>query len=200
LRLLLIIVILFCCRGIFSQTLRTISSYEKRWALAHPFAALKVKKIHKKCMPLYLQVKKARLLDTLINGGKLDAFRHSFFMAAFAQKIKAKKVRKLGAAHEKGNYKQFLKGKVEEGDPADSLSCAMDLLNNEVGIRIGSVNKTLSLEELKTVLVTAVKKGETVYMKRNASGKYLDCDNNIILQENYTGKWIVPKCLQSTDK
>ena len=85
-----IVFIFFFCIC-FAQKLSKRSSYEKRWALVHPFAALKVKKIYKKCLPFYEEIKSANTLDPYKNGGKQDAFRHTFFMAAFAQKIKTKK-------------------------------------------------------------------------------------------------------------
>ncbi|MGZ4100232.1 MAG: DUF6973 domain-containing protein, partial [Bacteroidia bacterium] len=109
------------------------SKYEWCWAFSHPIAAIKVKHISKTCYAVYKHDLTIReQLDTFSNGGKLDAFRHVFFMAAFAQKVKTKKLRKLGIAHEKGNYQAFLHSKKEEGEIADSISTVMDLQNNEV--------------------------------------------------------------------
>ena len=194
------IVFIFLFVEIWSQKIGSRSRYEKCWAFTHPFAALKVKKIYKTCVPIYEEVKKIKALDTFENGGKLDAFRHTFFMAAFARKIKTKKIRKLGMAHEKGNYAHFLKNIKEEGELADSLSTVMDLKNNELGFKIGSTNKKRDLSELKDLVTEEIKKGEAVYFKRNSSGQYLNCNGETILLENYKNKWFIPKCLIRTNE
>jgi hypothetical protein len=199
-RVLLFTVFIFLSAFIFSQKLSARSRYEKRWAFVHPFAAIKVRKVYKKCLPVYQEIKNTNALDKYKNGGKLDAFRHSFFMAAFAQKIKVKKIRKLGIAHEKGNHSNFLKGITEEGELADSLSCEMDLKNNELGFRIGHENKTIELFKLADLVITEIRKGEALYFKRNYSGNYLTCEGEIIKLEDYKGKWSVPKCLIPTDR
>ncbi len=184
----------------FAQSLKGISRYEKRWALFHPFAAIKVKKITKKCWPHYSNVKTKQVLDTYESGGKLDAFRHVFFMAALSQKIKPRKLRKLGIAHEKGNYKQFLNDQNEQGEQPDSLGTLMDLKNNEVGFGIGKENKKISLEDLKLKVISTIKSGDAFYFKRNTNGDYLNCNDQIIDLRNYSGKWFVPKCLVKTNE
>ncbi|MBA2611288.1 MAG: hypothetical protein H0U95_04900 [Bacteroidetes bacterium] len=168
------------------------------WSAWHPVAALKVKKIHKKAMILFKNDDNKLLLDNYTNGGKLDAFRHVFFMAAFSQKINIKKLRKLGIAHEKGNYHQFLKQTKENDEAPDSLSNVMDLTNNELGFKIGSENKKKTLEELKQEVIKEIKEGKAVIMKRQQNGKYVDCNNKIIDAGIYKGKWFVPKCLVSS--
>ncbi|MBI2723402.1 MAG: hypothetical protein HYX39_14610 [Bacteroidetes bacterium] len=190
----------------FLLLLTWLSSAQKRslpewlWALSHPFAALKVKKISKECYRIYTTDKIIITeLDHFSNGGKLDAFRHVFFMAAFSQKIKIKKLRKLGKAHEKGNYKQFLKSSVEDGEVPDSLSSVMDLKNNEVGFVNGTENKTVSLENLRSIIITKIKAGEAFIMKRKINGLYIDCSGAIINTALYKGKWTIPKCLVPSD-
>jgi hypothetical protein len=183
-----------------AQNFKTLSSYEKRWAIAHPFAALKVRTIYKKCWPLYEFMSKKNELDRFSSGGKLDAYRHVFFMAAFSQKINPKKIRKLGKAHEKGNYKAFLKNKKENDETPDSLSCVMDLLNNELGIKTGRANKRINLSDLSALSVSEIKKGNAIYFKRNAKGEYITCSDEFIDLKNYVSKWFIPKCLISSDK
>ena len=168
---------------------------EVLWAIWHPVAALKVKKINALARVVYNQPDVKTALDNLNNGGKLDAFRHTFFMAAFAQKIKVKKLRKLGIAHEKGNYHQFLNHKNEEGEISDSQSNAMDLSNNELGFIIGHENKKLNLEDLKLLVIKEINAGKALVMKRSAQGLYVDCENNVIDLKKYSGRWLVPKCL-----
>lgn len=174
------------------------SKQEVCWALWHPFAALKVKKIKKKADVIYNRPEIKARLDSYSGGGKLDAFRHVFFMAAFAQKIKIKKLRKLGVAHEKGNYKQFLKQKTENGEVPDSLSNVMDLANNELGFTIGLANKEKGLEALRPIVIKEILNGNALILKRNREGRFVDCNNNVIDPGLYKGKWFVPKCLVSS--
>lgn len=171
------------------------SRYEFFWSLRHPFAALKVKKIYKQLKPYYVEDELKKNLDAFSSGGKLDAFRHVYYMAAFAQKIKAKKVLKLGKAHEKTNYLRFKRGKFENDVLADSMSCVMDLKNNEIGVKLGSENKKLTLEELKQAAMQLIQKGNAFFLSIDNQGRFLDCQNQVINLADYKGKWFIPKCL-----
>ncbi|MBL7921501.1 MAG: hypothetical protein JNJ40_14375 [Bacteroidia bacterium] len=174
------------------------SKAEIFWALGHPIAALKVKKIKRKAELIYNRPEIKARFDSYGSGGKLDAFRHVFFMAAFAQKISINKLRKLGIAHEKGNYRQFLKHKTENGEVPDSLSSVMDLANNEVGFTIGKTNKTKTLEELRPIVIKEILSGKALILKRNKEGRFVDCNDRVIDPLAYKEKWFVPKCLVSS--
>jgi len=187
---------MFISVNCFSQW--QISNDEKLWALGHPIAAIKIKNVYKQATIIYRQKTIAAALDNFSNGGKLDAFRHYFYMAAFAQKVKATKLRKLGEAHEKHNYKQFLKSQLEEGEVPDSLSSVMDLKNNELGFKMGESNKKTDLETLKKSVIEKIKAGDAFIMNRNKKGDYLDCDNKIYLLNAKEKKWRLPKCLVSS--
>jgi hypothetical protein len=151
--------------------------------------------MYSKTFVIYEQPNTKIALDNFNNGGKLDAFRHVFFMAAFAQKIKIKKLKKLGIAHEKGNYRQFKKHQNEEGERPDSLSNVMDLKNNDLGLKIGSENKKISLADLKELVINEIKNGKAQIIKRNKQEMYVECNDQIIDMQLYKGKWFVPKCL-----
>ncbi|MBS1636759.1 MAG: hypothetical protein JST26_12660 [Bacteroidetes bacterium] len=168
---------------------------ELGWALAHPFAALKIKHRLPEIREACQLIKTQQSLDTFISGGKLDAFRHSFAMAYLSQSISVRKLRKLGIAHEKNNYLDFKHHKLEDGDRADSLACAMDLLNNETGFRIGIANKRADIATLKTLVTEAIQRGDAVCLKRNAAGQYLRCDGSTITISDFKDKWYIPKCL-----
>lgn len=116
-------------------------------------------------------------------------------MACFAQKVKASKIIKLGIAHEKSNYLLYQKKSFENGELPDSLSTVMDLLNNQTGIEIGLQQKKLNYEKLDFVVIEAIKNGKALIMKRNSSGSYLTCENQVIALNSYKGKWNTPKCL-----
>lgn len=187
------LLLLFSVRT-FSQT--KVSRYEYAWALAHPLAACKVKKIHKKLKPYYNENELKLSLDSFSQGGKLDAYRHVFYMAAFAQKIKAKKVIKLGKAHEKTNYRQFKKGKGKNVVLPDSLSGLMDLWNNEIGVTLARDNKELGYEELKQKVIKLINENKAFYFLRDANGNFLDCDGKTVIDlKKYQDKWYIPKCM-----
>ena len=171
------------------------SRYEFWWSFGHPFAALKVKKTYKKATKLFDQNELKVKLDAYSSGGKLDAFRHVFYFASFAQKIGPKKALKLGRAHEKTNYLDFKRGKQEDETTADSLSCVMDLLNNEIGVKLGKENKKMSLEDLKQKVIELVNNGDAYTVLRDTQGRFIDCNNNVIDLSKYKGKWFVPKCI-----
>ena len=176
-----------------------LSRPEKWWSITHPFIAKKAGIMALKVKKAAKDVENEGRIDGDYVGGQMDAFRHAFWMAMLAQEIKVKKVRKLGEAHEKGNYLDFKKGRYEEGAIPDSISSVMDLWNNDVGIRLGSANKKLSKKKLIELVVSNILKGEMKMMKKNKSQTYLDKDGNEVDLRNFQGKWSNPKCLVSTN-
>ncbi len=163
------------------------------WGIAHPIAAIKVKKINKKCLAIYLQPNVKARLDSFNSGGKLDAFRHVFFMSAFNQKIKTKKLRALGMAHERKNYNDFLNESSNSEIGHTCQAMLMDIHNNELAFQIS--NKELSLDSLKEKVIRSLKNGDAFILKRNKLGSYLDCNGNQILQLNKEKNWMIPICL-----
>lgn len=190
--LMLLVLIWLATKGIAQHQ---ISKYEIRWAFVHPFAAYKVKKLLPKAEQVYKTIIKQKILDGLESGGTSDAFRHSFTMAFLSQKIKVKKLRKLGFAHEKGNKYFFYKNRNEINERADSLACEMDLRNNELGFKIGSLNKKIAIDSLKNVIIYQIKSGNAWILRKNTKNEYVFCNNEPILIENYKNYWYVPKCL-----
>lgn len=148
---------------------------------------------------VYNDVKKQNILDSFSNGGKLDAFRHTFAMAYFSKYVSTKKLRKLGKAHERGNYLQFLNGKEEDGELPDSLSSVMDLKNNALGFSLVKEVKKLSPEEIKQKVIEEIRMGKAIIIKRNSEGLYLDCVGNIISRKRMYVQWNVPKCLVASN-
>jgi hypothetical protein len=133
--------------------------------------------------------------DTIGNGGKLDAFRHAYWMASLAHKIGVKKARALGAAHEKGNYLSYKKRKFEDGQLPDSLSGVMDKINNEAGLQLAKIYPKADAAELKRYVLEAIQRGQLRMLKHTAEGKLTDCSGEII---SSNGKWFVPYCLITT--
>jgi hypothetical protein len=183
-----------------TKSFHNLSKHEKHWAIWHPFASIKIKNHQAEMYAVYKEVKQQKLLDTFENGGKLDAFRHTFAMAYFSKFVKTKKLRKLGKAHEKANYQQFLNHLPEEdGELPDSLSSVMDLKNNNIALSLANEVKKLSSEEIKQKIIRLIKAGGVFIIKRNAQGLYVDCNNQIIPSEKIKGIWNVPKCLIKSD-
>ncbi len=133
------------------------------------------------------------------NGDKRDAFRHTFWMASLSQEFHWRKVYKLGKAHEKGNYKDYKKHRLEDGAISDSISSEMDFLNNDAGRQIGMDNKNLSKKELIILVKEELADGAFWIIKQNAKGDYLNRNNQIINMELYKGKWSNPKVLVRSD-
>jgi hypothetical protein len=155
------------------------SRYELIWAVTHPFCALKVQKIYHQNLSFYDKeyLKNKGLTDSC--DGKTDAFRHIFFMALFSQKCSARKIHKLGVAHERKNYRCYLKKNCREECPSDTLSILMDLQNNHTGILLGKLFKTVSPEMMRSIVIDWILKGKANWVMSNRNG------NRIFMGEPY---------------
>ena len=105
----------------------SLSSPEKWWVVCHPFKAKKALEVSLRALLVTDSIKKTNTIGVDINGGKLDAFKHTFWMANLSHHIGEKASLKLGEAHEKGNYRSFLRGHPEDGFLPDKVSSYMDL-------------------------------------------------------------------------
>lgn len=185
--------------GLFSQSAFTqfkkLSLPEKCWVLAHPFVAKKAFAETKLVWAVVDSVKQTGIIGTDLNGGKLDAFKHTYWMASLCRKIGRKKALKLGKAHEKGNYLQFKKHQPEDSILPDAASSAMDLHNNEAGIHVSGKCRSYSRKEVQVLILKAIEKGEMQVIKKDAQGNYLDCDGKPIDMNAWKGKWNIPKCV-----
>lgn len=150
------------------------SSSEIKWAIFHPIAAIKAKKITTQCLKIVDSCARYNCLDKYTYGGQLDAFRHGLWMAMLSQKMSAKKAIGLGKAHEKNNKKQFDKGIYPDNAIPDSASIAMDLLNNAIAVKIGKQNKKLTTNQLTVLLIEEIKQGNFYCIKRNTKGNFVD--------------------------
>ncbi len=170
-----------------------LSRPERCWVLTHPFVASKAWKLTQLTRQLTYEISKDTLLDGDINGGQVDAFRHTYWLALLSQKMRWKKAFRLSEAHERGNYLTFKKGQQEDGISPDSAASVMDRFNNHLGIEIGRANKLASQDSLMHLVVTAILNGQAKILSKNSEGDYLDCNGSIISPS--TGIWNIPKCL-----
>jgi hypothetical protein len=179
---------------------RHLSRPEKVWSAFHPFKARKVIVCARLSIWVTDSLEKAGVL-TDKNGGQLDAFRHAYWMALLINNgMNEEVVRKIGQLHEKGNYIDFKKGRLEDSLRPDSMMCVMDLRNNDSGISIGKQflcgDKKLSLTEL---VLKEIWNGNLAIMSKNASGAYLDSSDEVIDLTKYSGKWYIPKVIVKSD-
>jgi hypothetical protein len=189
-------VLLSAQKSRFSQ----LSGPEKRWVMGHPFIAKKAFVATQRARAVTDSLSKNGILKDG-NGGQLDAFRHAYWMALLVQKIPARKAGKLGEAHEKGNYLDWKKGKLEDSLRADSMLCVMDLQNNATGIKLGKAYAadTARSKSLEALVLENVKRGKMVIIKKNAKGQPEDKSGRIIVPAKYEGKWYLPKVLVGSD-
>ncbi|MBL7883736.1 MAG: hypothetical protein JNL69_06680 [Bacteroidia bacterium] len=175
-----------------------LSTPEKRWVVWHPFVAKKSMRITQHVLVITDSIKKSGTIGMDNNGGYLDAFKHTYWMASLTLEIGARKTKKLGIAHERGNYLQFKNMKLEDNYLPDSVSSVMDLKNNEQGIRIAlenKSNKTLLMQQV----VKNLQEGNLFVIKKNKQGDYLTCDNEVLLIIDWKGKWGIPKCIVNSN-
>lgn len=183
----------------YSSEFHQLSFPEKRWVFFHPFIAKKAFRLTQQAREAAKEMANSSLLDGDENGGQADAFRHAYWMALLSQNINWRKARQLGKAHEKGNYKDFKKRRIEEGALPDSVSGMMDLFNNETGIEIGRKNKDLAKEELIRVVRDSVMTGRMKIIRKGKNGDPIDCEGNKINLQDFEHRWNIPKCLVESD-
>lgn len=178
-----------------SKKFHSLSKPEKYWVVAHPFVAKKAFHITLEVQKVVDSVKQLRIIGIDNNGGKLDAFKHAYWMASLTYKIGKRKARKLGIAHEKGNFLQFKKQESEDSFLPDSVSSAMDLKNNEAGIFLIDDCKKLSAPLIQNKVLRALHEGKLVIIKKDENGNFLTKDGTKIQLNEWVGKWEIPKYL-----
>jgi hypothetical protein len=185
--------------GIFKKFI-SLRSPEKIWILKHPFIARKAYKITQEVQRISNEMIKDTTLDGDYSGGQVDAFRHALWMSSLTIKIGSKKAHSLGVAHEKSNRIDYEKRKLEELHVPDSISSAMDLKNNDIGIKIGMENTSCTQPELIEIVKKAVIMGKLVVIKKDKNRNFLDWEGNKIDDTKWQGKWYNPKILVPSDQ
>lgn len=190
--------ILLICFGltnkIFAQSkFSKLSCPEKVWVFAHPFVAKKAFHITQDVQKIVDSIKQLNIIGVDNNGGKLDAFKHAYWMASLSSKIGKRKARKLGMAHEKGNFLYYKKQELEDSILPDSVSSEMDKKNNEVGISLLDNRKKTSPQIIQNEVLTALKDGKLYIIKKDEKGNFLRNDGKKIPMNEWVGKWGIPK-------
>jgi hypothetical protein len=121
-------------------------------------------------------------------------------MALLVREISPKKAEKLGIAYERGNYKLYRKGGLEEGSLPDQASSQMDLRNNAVGIEMGKALKAQSVQELVGAMIAGIVGGKMTVIYKDLQGRSLSCDGEILADGDWQGKWENRRCLVASDR
>jgi hypothetical protein len=174
---------------------RALSRPEKYWVVAHPFIAQKAYRITQEALAFTKEESTDKRLDGIGNGGQLDAFRHCFWMARLSQEIGVRKALKLGRAHERGNYLDFKRGKLEEGALPDSVSSVMDLFNNRIGAALGKHYEAENPGQLKERVIDLILHGKLFILSMDERGNFLDAKRQVLDLSQWKKKWGVPKVL-----
>ena len=190
-----LLIMLSGCSPKLKQSFAKVSKPEKAWVFFHPFKAKKAFLITKSVEKTVDSIKITDIIGVDSNGGRLDAFKHSFWMVKLAQGIGKNAAYRLGKAHEKGNYQTFKKHQLEDGALPDKPSSEMDLFNNLVGINIAKYSDDVSNKVLIKKVLDSLWQGNLKVLSKDTQGRFLDCDHNIIPLDSLLHKWATKKCL-----
>ena len=193
--LIFVFIVLGSCSPKLKQSFSKLSKPERTWVVFHAFKAKRAYQISLEAERVKDSLKVATIIGTDNNGGKLDAFKHSYWMARLTQSIGKKSAYSLGKAHEKGNYQTYKKRKLEDGMLPDKPATDMDLFNNHVGIRIGMQKNIRSKNMLIQTVLDSVNEGNMRVLLKNNLGDFLDCQEKRIPLDSLKHKWNTKKCL-----
>ena len=192
---LMLLVVFSNCSASLKASYSKLSKPEKTWIFFHPFKAKKAYAISMETARIKDSIKELNVVGKDNNGGQLDAFKHSYWMARLTQGIGKRAALSLGKAHEKGNYQSFKKHRLEDGLLPDKPSTDMDLHNNQVGINIGKRFIDDSKYKIVDIIVDSIRDGKMRILAKNDKGEFLDCNHKKIPLDSLRGKWNTKKCL-----
>ena len=178
---------------------KQLSRPEKAWVIKHPFVAIKASRISKLARKTADSLITSAILDADGNGGQVDAFRHSYWMALLCSEIGWRKAHSLGKAHEKGNFLDFKKHRYEDGSLPDKAACDMDLWNNNTGINISLTFGKISNDSIQKLVINNILQGKMKILRKNFKGDFLDKNFQIIPSDSLKGRWENAKVLDNSD-
>jgi hypothetical protein len=176
-----------------------LPSPEKCWVLQHPFVAKKTWKLTQQSLQVTDSILATGTMGKDANGGKVDAFRHAYWMALVSQKIGKRRALSLGKAHERSNYRDYKKHRKEEGTIPDKISSEMDIWNNKLGADLGSSCRKTEVKTIQEMIIQAINDGMLKVVRKNHAGQFLDANGNLIDPIELKGKWKNNKCLMNSN-
>jgi len=171
-----------------------LSGPEKWWVIWHPLKAKRALNISLEVLRTTDSIGKTESIGHDRNGGKLDAFKHCYWIAVMTVEIGETAALKLGEAHERGNYETFKKGKLEDGFLPDKPSSEMDLFNNKMGAELSRGKIQLTNLQLMNGVIEMIESGDLRILKKE-NATFLTCNGQVITDDELKGKWINDKCL-----
>ena len=171
-----------------------LSGPEKWWVIWHPLKAKRALNVSLEVLRVTDSISKAGSIGHDRNGGKLDAFKHCYWIAFMTVEIGERAALKLGEAHEKGNYETFKKGKLEDGFLPDKSSSEMDLFNNKMGAELSRNKIQATNLQLINGVIEMIESGDLRILKKE-NATFLTCKGQVIASDELKGKWINDKCL-----
>lgn len=177
----------------------SLGAAEKWWVITHPFRAGRAFRAMQETRVRVDSLYTTGVFDRWIHGGRLDAYRHTYWMAITGSRVGVRAARRLGRAHERSNYRDYLKGKTEEGILADATATEMDLHNNEAGLLLGMAYRQERISDLHINITELMKSGQLRMLKMDEQGRLLDCQGRVCARyENTANQWKLPVCLIPT--
>lgn len=181
------------------KTFWKLSRPEKGWVLSHPFKAKRAYLTTRHVRQITDSLFRLQIPDTFRHGGRIDAFRHSYWMALLTHRIGERASRKLGKRHEQGNRIDYRRARSEDGHLQDATACEMDLHNNEQGIGLALQHPAATPGELIPVCLDAIHTGSMKILLINQAGEYCDCQGRPVeMNRRGMDKWKLPICLVSS--
>lgn len=184
----------------FMESYKKLSVPEQKWVKWHPWAAFITHKIADSVKAEAQRRLKDADFDGDLNGGMVDAFKHTLWMALTAQKIGYDKAIKLGQAHEDGNYLEYEADPTRKKTPQDSIASRMDMLNNIVGASIGANNPDATYDSIVAIVRRHVIEGKCWKIRKKDKNTYLDAYGKPINIHAYDNHWVIPKVLIPSNK
>ena len=184
----------------FLDSYQKLSIPEQQWVRRHPLAAFRTHRIADTVRHEAQNRLKDVDFDGDLNGGMVDAFKHTLWMALTAQKIGSRKALLLGEAHEAGNRLEYESDPTRKKYLQDSIASRMDILNNQIGARIGAQNPDASQHKIIELVKQAVLDGKCWKIHKKDKNTYLDADGKPINIHAYDNHWVIPKVLIPSNK
>ena len=167
------------------EIIKSLSLKDKIWVMKNYSSIKKAYKISLDVLKTMDSLNKQNFLGGNTEGGKFDAFRHIYWTYSLTKEIGEEKTRRVGEIYE--NYNRYIFNNIDYSG-YDSVSMAMDLFNNDIGIELGKskIADSLIFNEITNIIFS----GKAKIVKKNTLEQSLDENNNVIPEEEWKKKWI----------
>lgn len=167
------------------EIIKSLSLKDKIWVMKNYSSIKKAYKISLDVLKTMDSLNRENFLGGNTEGGKFDAFRHIYWTYSLTKGIGEEKTRRVGEIYE--NYNRYIFNNNNYSD-YDSVSMAMDLFNNEIGIELekSKIADSLIFNEITNIIFS----GKAKIVKKNTLEQSLDENDNVIPEEEWKKKWI----------